>query len=75
MSCKCFTPNSILQIDRKKTFVYNVNFRNIQLIHHAKDSDCCFFMIPSFPKTVSVWDWNWQYKFFRLQRLISNSLA
>lgn len=46
MSCKCFTPNSILQIDRKKTFVYNVNFRNIQLIHHAKDSDCCFFMIP-----------------------------
>lgn len=34
-----------------------------------------FFTIPSFPKTVSVRDWNWQYKIFRLQRLTNNSLA
>lgn len=32
-------------------------FHDIQLTHHAKDLDCfSFFMIPSFPKPVSVRD-------------------
>lgn len=50
--------------DRKKLVLCNIDFRNIQLIHHAKDSDCFFPIIPSFPKPVSVRDWSWQYEIF-----------